>query len=36
MKKHWYDSLWIVSLTYLILGFFKISVGSFSGPPFLR
>lgn len=24
MKKHWYDYLWIVSLTYLILGFFHI------------
>lgn len=24
MKKHWYDYLWIVSLTYLILGFFNI------------
>ena len=24
MKKRWYDSLWIVSLTYLILGFFNI------------
>ena len=24
MKKHWYDYLWIVSLTYLMLGFFNI------------
>ncbi len=24
MKKHWYDYLWIVELTYLILGFFNI------------
>lgn len=24
MKKHWYDYLWILSLTYLILGFFNI------------
>lgn len=24
MKKHWYDYLWVVSLTYLILGFFNI------------
>lgn len=24
MKKHWYDYLWIVTLTYLILGFFNI------------
>jgi hypothetical protein len=24
MKKRWYDYLWIVSLTYLILGFFNI------------
>ena len=24
MKKNWYDFLWIVSLTYLILGFFNI------------
>ena len=24
MKKKWYDYLWIVSLTYLILGFFNI------------
>ncbi len=24
MKKHWYDYMWIVSLTYLILGFFNI------------
>lgn len=24
MKKHWYDYLWIASLTYLILGFFNI------------
>ena len=24
MKKHWYDYLWIVSLTYLILGFVNI------------
>lgn len=24
MKKHWYDYLWIVSLTYLVLGFFNI------------
>ena len=23
-KKKWYDFLWIVSLTYLILGFFNI------------
>ena len=23
-KKHWYDYLWIVSLTYLVLGFFHI------------
>ena len=23
MKKKWYDYLWILSLTYLILGFFK-------------
>ena len=23
-KKHWYDYLWIVSLTYLVLGFFNI------------
>ena len=23
-KKKWYDYLWIVSLTYLILGFFNI------------
>lgn len=23
-KKHWYDYLWVVSLTYLILGFFNI------------
>lgn len=21
MKKHWYDYMWILSLTYLILGF---------------
>lgn len=24
MKKHWYDYLWILSLAYLILGFFNI------------
>ena len=24
MKKRWYDYLWILSLTYLILGFFNI------------
>ena len=24
MKKHWYDTLWIASLTYLVLGFFNI------------
>ena len=24
MKKHWYDYLWVVSLTYLVLGFFNI------------
>ena len=24
MEKHWYDYLWIVSLAYLILGFFNI------------
>lgn len=24
MKKHWYDYLWIVSLLYLVLGFFNI------------
>ena len=24
MKKHWYDHMWILSLTYLILGFFNI------------
>ena len=24
MKKHWYDYMWIVSLAYLILGFFNI------------
>lgn len=24
MKKHWYDYLWIVELTYLVLGFFNI------------
>ena len=24
MKKHWYDYIWIYSLTYLILGFFNI------------
>ena len=24
MKKHWYDYLWIASLTYLLLGFFNI------------
>ena len=24
MKKHWYDYLWIVSLTYLVLGFLNI------------
>ena len=24
MKKHWYDYLWIVELTYLLLGFFNI------------
>ena len=24
MKKHWYDYLWILSLTYLVLGFFNI------------
>ena len=24
MKRHWYDHLWVVSLTYLILGFFNI------------
>ena len=24
MKKHWYDYLWAVELTYLILGFFNI------------
>ncbi len=24
MKKHWYDYLWIVSLVYLVLGFFNI------------
>ena len=23
-KKHWYDYLWIASLTYLVLGFFNI------------
>ena len=23
-KKHWYDYLWILSLTYLTLGFFNI------------
>ncbi len=23
-KKNWYDYLWIVSLTYLVLGFFNI------------
>ena len=26
-KKHWYDYLWIFSLTYLILGFFNILFG---------
>ena len=24
MKKHWYDYLWIASITYLVLGFFNI------------
>ena len=24
MKKQWYDYLWVLSLTYLILGFFNI------------
>ena len=24
MKKHWYDYLWIVELTYMALGFFNI------------
>ena len=24
MKKHWYDYMWVLSLTYLILGFFNI------------
>ena len=24
MKKRWYDYLWAVSLTYLVLGFFNI------------
>lgn len=24
MKKRWYDYLWILSLTYLVLGFFNI------------
>ena len=24
MRKHWYDDLWIVSLLYLLLGFFNI------------
>lgn len=24
MRKHWYDYLWIASLTYLVLGFFNI------------
>ena len=24
MRKKWYDYLWIVSLTYLLLGFFNI------------
>lgn len=24
MKKHWYDYLWVLSLTYLVLGFFNI------------
>ena len=24
MTKHWYDYMWIVSLTYLVLGFFNI------------
>lgn len=24
MKKHWYDYLWILSLAYLVLGFFNI------------
>ena len=24
MKKRWYDFLWILSLTYLVLGFFNI------------
>ena len=24
MKKKWYDYLWIVSLSYLVLGFFNI------------
>ena len=24
MKKHWYDYLWIFSLTYLVLGFFVV------------
>ena len=26
MKKHWYDYLWVLSLTYLILGFFNILI----------
>ena len=24
MKKHWYDYLWVLSLAYLVLGFFNI------------
>ena len=24
MKMHWYDYLWIASITYLVLGFFNI------------
>lgn len=29
MKKRWYDYLWIVSLTYLILGFLNITFAWF-------
>lgn len=33
-KKHWYDYLWIASLTYLVLGFFNILFG-LAGPALL-
>ena len=32
MKKHWYDYLWIFSLTYLVLGFFNILFADFFPP----